>query len=340
MTAIAGRTTARTGPEREPGTLPRLGMVWVTWRQHRFALAGAIVLLASLSLVLLVSGLKVRGTYSSLGLGSCHGAARCQGLRNLFAGEYFTWALQAPRFLEFVPALIGAFIGAPLLAREFETGTFRFAWAQGAGRSRWTVSKLVLLAVTITLAALAFSELFTWWYRPFEPIVSRMMAGQAFEVEGVVFAARTLMAFMLGALAGVVIRRVVPAIVASLAAWVAIVLPTVLFVRPHYRAPITTAISASNKLGDWGSVWSLNDWWVGPDGRPVSQPAVNTLVARLPAQRLDANTWLTRHHYVLWESYQPASRFWEFQAIEGSGLLIGSLLLAAAVLWWVRRRAA
>ena len=31
--------------------------------------------------------------------------------------------------------LIGAFAGAPLLARELETGTFRYAWTQGVGRT-------------------------------------------------------------------------------------------------------------------------------------------------------------------------------------------------------------
>ncbi|MGD0605948.1 MAG: hypothetical protein ABSA53_20450 [Streptosporangiaceae bacterium] len=33
-----------------------------------------------------------------------------------------------------VPALIGAFAGAPVLARELETGTFRYAWTLGSGR--------------------------------------------------------------------------------------------------------------------------------------------------------------------------------------------------------------
>jgi hypothetical protein len=36
-----------------------------------------------------------------------------------------------------VPVLLGAFSGAPLLSRELESGTFRFAWTQGAGRTRW-----------------------------------------------------------------------------------------------------------------------------------------------------------------------------------------------------------
>ncbi len=342
MTAAAGHTATRTGPGRRSGQLPRFGMAWVTWRQHRMALAGAAALLGGASLFLLINGLGVRGAYASLGLGGCHPAslARCRTLQNAFGNEYFTLALQIPRFLEFLPAFVGAFVGAPLLAREFETGTFRFAWSQGAGRIRWTVAKLALLAVAVTAGALAFSELFSWWYRPFEPVISRMMAGQAFEVEGVVFAARALLAFMLGVLAGALIRRVVPALAATLAGWLAIVYPATVFLRPHYRAPVSAPVGAASKQSDWGTVWTVNQWWADPAGRPVSQSAENALVRRLAARNADPNAWLPQHHYTLWQSYQPASRFWPFQIIEGTGLVLLAVLLGAATVWWVHRRAA
>ena len=50
--------------------------------------------------------------------------------------------------------------------------------------------------------------------------------------------------------------------------------------------------------------------------------------------------WLTQHGYTQWTSYQPAGRFWPFQFIEGGWLLALSLLLIAATIWLVRRRAA
>lgn len=61
---------------------------------------------------------------------------------------------------------IGASAGAPVLARELETGTFRFAWTQGIGRSRWAIAKLVLLAAAAPAAAGAFSVPFSWYLRP------------------------------------------------------------------------------------------------------------------------------------------------------------------------------
>ena len=122
--------------------------------------------------------------------------------------------------LQVVPPLIGAFVGAPVLAREFEAGTFRFAWTQGFGRWRWTLAKLVGLGVVVTAASGALSVLASWYYQPyfasgngssltkFNPLNPGL-----FDLRGIGFAAWTLAAFAIGALAGVLIRRVVPAIV-------------------------------------------------------------------------------------------------------------------------------
>ncbi len=49
---------------------------------------------------------------------------------------------------------------------------------------------------------------------------------------------------------------------------------------------------------------------------------------------------LSRHGYTQWTSYQPGSRFWAFQWIEGGWLLVLSVLLIAVTVWLVRRRAA
>jgi len=46
------------------------------------------------------------------------------------------------------------------------------------------------------------------------------------------------------------------------------------------------------------------------------------------------------HHLSLFTAYQPAGRFWAFQAAEGVTGLIAALLLGAAAVWLVRRRAA
>jgi uncharacterized membrane protein YoaK (UPF0700 family) len=58
---------------------------------------------------------------------------------------------------------------------------------------------------------------------------------------GVAFAAWTLAAFAIGALAGMLIRRVVHAIAATLAAYAGLALATALALRQHYLTPLLTS---------------------------------------------------------------------------------------------------
>ena len=92
--------------------------------------------------------------------------------------------------------------------RELETGTFRFAWTQGAGRTRWVISTLVLPGALVTAATGAFTAIFYWYFRPFlaDGQVSEMLP-LAFALLGVAFAAWTLLAFALAAFTGAVFRR-------------------------------------------------------------------------------------------------------------------------------------
>jgi len=77
---------------------------------------------------------------------------------------------------------------------------------------------------------------------------------------------------------------------------------------------------------------------VDPAGHRLDQLAVNTLVGEL-APGGHAQEALRQRGYTLWESYQPNSRFWAFQAVEAAWLCALALALAAATFWWVRRRA-
>jgi ABC-type transport system involved in multi-copper enzyme maturation permease subunit len=315
----------------------------VTWRQHRAGLAAAFVLLGGSAILLVVNGLSMHHAYVSDGLttcGSLNGSA-CQLPINLFEQHYQSAAMYLPRFFEFVPGVLGVFIGAPLVARELESGTYRFAWTQGRNRAQWIVSKLVILGGLLTLLALGFSLVFNWWYGPWLPLMGRMEAGQAYEVVGIVFAARTLFAFMLGALLGTVIRRTVPAMAATAAAWVAVAWSSIAFLRPLIETPVN-ALSSSNPILNGG--WVIHQWTQDAAGHHVSHSALLRLYYQHATGSLDPSaqfqTWLAQHHYTQWASYQPDSRFWHFQTIEGAAYLVLALALGIATTWWVRRRTA
>jgi hypothetical protein len=346
--------------EQEPSLrpVPWRRMAWVAWRQHRMALSAVVVLLCALAVCLWITGLQVHHAYAAAI--ACHPASSIacgdlvtsfNSLDTLLAGGY---VLQA------VPGLIGAFLGAPVLAQELETGTFRYAWTQGFGRWRWTLAKLVPLAIVAAAAAGAFSVLLSWYYQPYLAARDQALSinewsplsGGIFDLRGVSFAAWTLAAFAGGALAGMLIRQVVPAIAATLTGYAGLVFAVALYLRQHYLAPLV----ARNLLNPPSTAWVLSQWWtwggrfvVAGDRDAGGMPPPNLLrqvcpqATPGPDQAKPSPTafvhCLSQHGYTQWTSYQPASRFWPFQWIEGGWLLALSVLLIAATVWLVRRRA-
>ncbi|MGH3401647.1 MAG: ABC transporter permease subunit [Streptosporangiaceae bacterium] len=323
--------------------MPWRRMAWVTWRQHRVALAGVAVLLGALAAYLWMTGLQVHHAYAAVS--ACHpaGSPACEYQQNDFASTYFASETMTA-LLQVVPVLIGAFAGAPVLAREMETGTFRYAWTQGFERWRWTVAKLVLLAVTVAVAAGAFGVLFSWYYGPFfTQGAETPFAPTVFDLRGVALPAWTLAAFAIGALAGMLIRRVVPAIAATLAAWSVLAITAALYLRQHYMTPL---VVSNTDLP--GSAWVTSQWYT-QGGKRVSRSVIDQVLQGDPIkqvgahglrQTIDPVQYLAQHGYTSWMSYQPGSRFWSFQWIEGGWLLALSVLLIAASVWLVRRRAA
>jgi hypothetical protein len=197
-------------------------MAWVTWRHHWLALGGVTVFLGALAAWLWIAGLQLHRAYAAAI--SCHpaGSTACGELIVNF--RVTGGILKGGFVLQPVPALIGAFVGPLVLAHELETGTFRYAFTQGFGRWRWALAKLVLLGAAVVAMTGAFSVLVSWYYQPYlapgrlyDPTSG--LPHWLFDLRGVAFAAWTLAAFSIGALAGMLTRRVVPAIVATLAGY-------------------------------------------------------------------------------------------------------------------------
>ena len=223
-------------------------MAWVTWRQHRLALAGVVAVFGAAAVYLLITGLPMHDAYATVTACRPAGSSACRAARPEFPRTTSHDVLLTAGLMQAIPVLVGAFVGAPLLAREFETGTFRYAWTQGFGRTRWTIAKLAPLAVAVTAAAAAFGALFSWYY---QPIIgagggdSGPLSPTIFDLRGVALPAWTLAAFAIGALAGILIRRVIPAMFATLVVWVALAFLTGAYLRPHYEAPLRHATAAN-----------------------------------------------------------------------------------------------
>ncbi len=353
MTTLAGSAPLAARPRPVPWTR----LAWVSWRQRRGALMTAAVVLAAFSLYLLIMGLRIRSAYA--GVVGCHAAssARCQILNVAFTQNYYQdfgatiiHDLGDPPFISglllLVPVVLGVFAGAPLLAREQETGTFRFAWTQGCGRLRWALAELALPATALTAATGAFSVLYAWYMRPFSALGIGKSAIQPteFPVHGVAFAAWTLAAFAIGAFAGATIRRTVPAVAAAMTACAGLALATAVFLRPNYQTPLRTSGGAPHQspASLSNSAWVLSSWTTGPGGKQVNPATFTGLVPPGIQNSNQPNAypdWMSQHHYTQWWSYQPLSRYGHFQLIEGGWLLALSVLLIAATVLLVRRGA-
>jgi hypothetical protein len=332
--------------------VPWRRMAWVIWRQHRLAIAGVLALFAAAAVLVVVEGVQLHHAYAAVTACRPAGSGACQQAVNNFSGDYSATAGIVAALLQAVPALIGAFAGAPLLAGVFESGTFRYVFTQGFGRTRWAAAKLVSLAVVVAVAAGAFSMVFSWAYGPLLGMKGygySSLDSLFFDLRGIALAAWTLAAFAIGALAGVLIRRVLPAMFATLAAWSGLALATALLLRPHYRAALRTT---NPNIGPPAQV--ISQWWA-LHGKPVGLSALSAAFRPVDVrvvtagvfqpgpstpQNFDPVHYLLAHGFSLVASYQPGSWFWPFQWIEGAWLLVLSVLLGASAIWLVRRRAA
>lgn len=312
-------------------------MAWVTWRQHRPQLLAGVALLAALALAAVGTHLPIGAAYHRDALSGClppSARSGCDIIVRHFESEFDTWAA-AVRALAVLPALAGLFVGAPLLARELEHGTHRFAWTQGVTRRRWLLSKTALLAAATVLGGIVASALVMWWRSPFDRLEGRMPPS-GFDIEGLVVPAYALFALTVGVLAGLLLRRTVAAMSVTLVVFAATRLAVFEFLRPHFLAPLHRTVSADDsgrRIGDW----VLSDTLVDAGGRTVGTGREDLAVLHAQHAGIDPHTYLLTLGWKRLITYQPSGRFWTFQLIE-AGLFVA---LAAAVLgvtlWLVRR---
>lgn len=312
-------------------------MAWVTWRQHRGQLVGGLSLLVALALAAIGTRVPISEAYRHNALADCLPPSTrpgCDLIVAHFHGEFGGWAT-AVRGLAVLPALAGLFIGAPLLARELELGTYRFAWTQAITRRRWLLSKTALLASGTIVAAAAASGLVMWWRQPFDTLQGRM-APSGFDVEGLVVPAYTVFALTVGVLAGLLLRRTVAAMTATLVIFASTRLVVLWFLRPTFMAPrhrIVLPTESGRRAGDW----VLSDTLVDAGRTQISAAREDLAILHAQQANVDPHTYLLTLGWKRVISYQPAGRFWTFQLFE-AGLFVGlSAAIILLTLWLVRR---
>jgi hypothetical protein len=317
-------------------------MTWLTWRQHRGEALGAALVLGALGALLLALGLAMHSAYSGDGVAACLARSgsghECSDLVGRFVDRYGAGSDFVSSWLHLLPALAGVFVGAPLLAREYEHGTWQLAWTQSVSRRRWLVTKLALVVAAITLAAGSFTVLYSWWHQPFDQIDGRL-GSVSFNFEGTAFTAHTLYAFAAGTLAGMLVRRTVPAMVAALAAFFAARLPIEFWLRPHLAKPLTATF---DPLRDQHPAAARGDWiidhgYATASGTPLSDSAQAAMFEHARDSHLNLVSYAHQHGLLRWTRYHPADGFWHFQLLESAIFLALAAALIAVVIARIHR---
>jgi hypothetical protein len=344
-------------------------MIWLTWRQFRGQAIVAMAALAALAIALAITGPQLAHLFAASGIAACGPAGDCGTLTSKFIsdlqadGAYKALYFLGIGVLYAAPVLIGVFWGAPLVTREFEAGTFRLAWNQSVTRIRWLWAKLGLVGLAAMATAGLFSLIVSWWASPIDRAIQTGRSGGGIgfgRLDPLVFGARDIVpigyaafAFALGVTAGVLIRRTVPAMVATLTSFAAVETVWTFLIRAHLITPLRAIAPLGNPAnlglliiqngnsmtvqGNWTmpGAWVLSNQSIDRAGHVFTGPPTQACLGNSTSA---CNAWLASKHLRQLVTYQPASRFWAFQWSETAIFLALALALAGFCAWWISRR--
>lgn len=324
-------------------------MIWLTWRQFRGQAVFALGTLAALAIYLVILGLRLRTAYDvNIGCDGCSAQSGAQALEDRF----FYVLLMTGFLLVLVPAVVGVFWGAPLIARELETGTHRLVWNQSVTRTRWLAVKLGF----VTLAGVAFtgalSLLFTWAASPYDRVLNDRFDPVFFPTRNLAPLGYAVFAVVAGTTIGLIARRTVIAMAVTLAAFAVmqILMPTV--VRVHLQPAVSESVAFvganTNEMGlnragevslpgyDVPGAWVLtsNPILLDADGKLPPRASTKACFEGEPGRAQECLEALNLHTEL---TYQPADRYWTFQWLEFGIYLLLAGLFAGFAFWRIPR---
>jgi len=342
-------------------------MIRMTLRQFRLQLVIAAGALTVVAIILGVTGPDLAHVYDTT-VGTCaRDGGYCSTALVTFNDHDRLLRVVVQALPIVLPVLLGMFWGAPLVAGELESGTFRLAWTQSRSRLQWLAAKLAVVGLTTVAVQGLLSLMTTWWWMPVGRANPDRFSPAIFGAFGIAPIGYAVFALALGVTAGILLRRTVPAMATTLAAFVGVRLAVTFLVRPGFASEVhqVVALDPNGTAGiDSGpgiplhlvfgnpqlpnawvrSIDTVNASGQHPTGPVLAQLCPTLVKAVSDSRQTDMHSAFTAcvtrvaasfHHAVV---YQPASRYWPFQWAELAlfvGLAVGMVALSA---WWIRRR--
>ncbi|MFF3613827.1 hypothetical protein [Streptomyces sp. NPDC002580] len=310
---------ALTSPVRSARLRPR-GLVWTVLRLHRTALwswTAFVVLTAGLMLWLYGPGAEeTRKHFDAFGYVAVQRDAAAVGITGSPLSGPFNYLLQAPAsLLNIASFAVAAFAGGSLVARELETGTARLAWTQSVTPARWLAAKLAVPALFVTVGTGLLVVLYRMLWSAHSDLLRAGIEPRALYFSiGPAAVAAPLLGLAVGAVAGLVLRRTLPALAVAGLAQSAVI---------AFRA----------------NSWPFQGSYQQPE-LSVRSRAITSTGAEIPVPdcRL-SKACLARHDVVgFTREYLPSPDFWPRQLLETGVLLAATALLVAVAFGVLRRR--
>ena len=328
-------------------------MTWLVWRQHRIQFCLGAALLAAFAVLIVITGVQVADQYRAAEL-ACSLHLGCLHPNGLFSGGRVVGFLVISTLG--APVLVGLFWGAPLVAAEAEAGTAQFAWVQSVTRKHWLTVKVGWMLLAAAIWGGVISALVTWWSSPSNAQQLDQFKPGRFDLMYLTPVAYSLFAVALGIAAGALLRRILPAMVVTLAGFITVRALITLLLRLHYLSPVTVYYNVTRGFTPPGAFWQIAQGIVGPNGQAIAQPnnvpyfdgipqtALPASCAPLFGSAVPPNPTGSCAQAVSairgFLTYQPADRFWAFQGIEtGIFLVLTAALIAGTALVLLRRDA-
>lgn len=302
------------------------GLPWTVLRVHRPALALWCAFVAAVT-ALLAWAAAVEAGRARTELVRCAHHATCSTLATVDYGDLIHWTSLVVGCSFYA---VAAWAGASLVARELESGTARLAWTQSVSPARWLTAQLAVPALAVAAGGTVLVTMFRWgWANNPDRLDNGWSGAQVFVALGPATVAYALCALAVGALAGLLLRRSLPALGVSLA--VMVLLNQVL---GTFRADLWPKVTRTGAAP--AGAWELENG-VLVHGRQVPDPEYgHCLGTTARAARCMADHGITGRYAV----YHPASHFWPLHLMETGIVLVLAAAATATAFRLLRRRTA
>ncbi|MEV5434892.1 ABC transporter permease [Streptomyces sp. NPDC052682] len=242
-------------------------------------------------------------------------------------GRYDTAVALGAGSLSVLPFLTAAWAGAALIGRELELGTAQLAWTQSVSPARWLAAKLAVPALLLVPGTLLLTVLHRALWSSDGPLrvamSSRAWWGTpTFAANGTLATAYALLGLAVGALAGVLLRRALPASATAVAALAAL-LYALDALRPRLWPTVT--VTARDDLPE-------------PDGIIVESGTLTSSGARVPLPGCTGEASCGDGIAGFYARHHPASHFWPLQLMETAVVLTVVALAALTAFRLLRHR--